>query len=52
MSSMFWWPFAIGAAPQSVVEEDQVFYLCDRCAHELTLFMDVDMYMLKGRMDP
>ena len=39
-SSVFWWPFAIGASAQSVVEEDQVFYLCDRCVHDFTRFMD------------
>lgn len=51
-TSVFWYPFAVGCGPGSHVPEDGkcVLYLCDSCAYELSKFLDIDLYMLKERI--
>ena len=50
-TSMFWYPFTYGyPAGNHEIKEDDVFYLCDRCVYEFELFLDVDLYMLKERI--
>ena len=51
VKSIFWWAFAVGAPAGSTVEEDQIFYLCDNCVHELVMFMDIDLYRLKRAIE-
>ncbi len=50
-SSVFWHPFAYGYYPgRQTIEEEDVFYLCDRCLHEFAYFLDIDLYMVKERI--
>ena len=50
-SSVFWHPFSYGYYPgRHTIEEGDVFYLCDSCLHDLVLFLDIDLYMLKERI--
>ena len=51
-SSVFWYPFVVGyPAGEQDIDPEDVIYLCDRCAYDLSLFMPMDLYMLKERIE-
>ena len=35
---------------KQIIEEGDVFYLCDSCLHEFVSFLDIDLYMVKERI--
>lgn len=50
-SSVFWHPFVYGYTQgRHTIEEGDVFFLCDQCLHDLVLFFDIELYMLKERI--
>ena len=50
-SSVFWHPFIYGYTQgKQIIEEGDVFYLCDSCLHEFVNFLDIDLYMVKERI--
>ena len=50
-SSIFWHPFIFGYNQYSQkIEPGDVLYFCDNCLHEFVLFLDIDLYMVKERI--
>lgn len=48
-SSIFWHPFVYGYTQDEDIE-GEIFYLCDRCLYEFACFLDIDLYMVKERI--
>lgn len=49
--STFWHPFVYGYTQgEQNIKEEEVFYLCDSCLHDFACFLDIDLYMVKERI--